>query len=210
VAVQDTINDQSATAQGTANVQAPAGSLKVTGQTISVTAGQPFSGVVAMITDTYRNVAAGSVQAIITWGDGHTSTGTLTDRGGGTFSVSGTNTYALAGSYAVSVTVRDTANGQSAIAQDKATVQPLAVPPSRGITAQLVHVKLGRKKSRLMVEVFFADTGAMKSEFASPFQPPGFKNIQVSVRDSNGDGVPDLVVVTARKSKRIVTASFPG
>jgi hypothetical protein len=163
-----------------------------------------------MITDTFSAVTANNLQATITWGDGHTSPGTLVDEGGGTFIVSGKNTYALAGSYTVSVTIRDTANGQSAIAHDNATVQPVAVPPSRGITAQLVDVKLGRKKSRLMIEVFFADTGAKKSEFASPFQPPGFKNIQVSVRDSNGHAVPDLVVVTARKGKRVVTASFPG
>jgi hypothetical protein len=210
VTVHDAVNDQSATAQGTAHVQAPAGSLKVTGHTISATAGRPFSGVVATITDTFSGVTANNLQATITWGNGQTSPGTLVDEGGGTFSVSGKNTYALAGSYTVSVTTRDTANGQSAIAHDKATVQPVAVPPSRGITAQLVDMKLGRKKSRLMIEVFFADTGAKKSEFASPFQPPGFKNIQVSVRDSNGDGVPDLVIVTARKGKRVVTASFPG
>ena len=70
-------------------------------------------------------------------------------------------------------------------------------------------VKVG-KKQRLMVQVFFADTGAKEGEFAVPFQKPAFKNIQVSVRDTNGDGVPDQVVVTATKGKKTVTQVFAG
>jgi hypothetical protein len=67
-----------------------------------------------------------------------------------------------------------------------------------------------RKKTRFVVEVFFADTGALKSQFAAPFQQPRFRNVQVGVRDTNGDGVPDQVVVTARRGKRTVTAVLPG
>jgi hypothetical protein len=70
-------------------------------------------------------------------------------------------------------------------------------------------VKVGKKK-RLMVEVLFTDTGAEKNQFPSPFQSPGFKGVQVSVGDSNGDGVPDQVILTARKGKKTVTAVFPG
>jgi hypothetical protein len=66
------------------------------------------------------------------------------------------------------------------------------------------------KKRKLMVEVFFADTGALDRVFPSPFQMPAFKNIQVSVRGSNGGGVPDEVVLTARKGKMTVTEVFPG
>jgi hypothetical protein len=90
---------------------------------------------------------------------------------------------------------------------------PGPVPPTpelpRGITARLVPVKIGRKK-RLDVVVSFADTGAKKSQFASPFQQPAFRNIQVSVRDSDGDGVADQVVVTARKGTKTVTRTFSG
>jgi hypothetical protein len=87
---------------------------------------------------------------------------------------------------------------------------PIPPPSARGITARLITVKAGKKKHRLMVDVFFADTGAMKAEFVAPFQKPTFKAIQVSVRDSNGDGVPDQVVVTARKGRRSMTAVFAG
>jgi hypothetical protein len=81
--------------------------------------------------------------------------------------------------------------------------------PVRDIVAKLIVVKV-RKKKRLAVQVSFADTGAPKGQFFSPFQKPAFRNIQVSVRDSNGDGVPDQVVLTARKGKKTVTATFPG
>jgi hypothetical protein len=70
-------------------------------------------------------------------------------------------------------------------------------------------VKVGKRKKQ-MIEVDFADTGALKSRNPSPLQSPAFKNITVSVRDSNGDGVPDQVVVAARKGKKTVTMTFAG
>jgi hypothetical protein len=88
---------------------------------------------------------------------------------------------------------------------------PVQTPPApRGITARLVTVKAGKKKTKLVVDVFFADTGAKKREIASPFQAPVYKGIHVSVRDSNGHGAADQVVLTARKGKKLVTAVFPG
>jgi hypothetical protein len=66
-----------------------------------------------------------------------------------------------------------------------------------GITARLLTARFGKK--RKLVEVYFADTGVLKSRLVCPFQKPAFRNIQVSVLDSNGDGVPDEVVVTAKK-----------
>jgi hypothetical protein len=86
---------------------------------------------------------------------------------------------------------------------------PPAPPPVVGITAQLVPLRVGKKK-RLMVEVHFADTGALKGEVPSPFQKPAFRDIQVSVRDGNGDGVADEVVLTARKGKRTLSLVFLG
>jgi hypothetical protein len=49
-------------------------------------------------------------------------------------------------------------------------------------------------------------TGAKKANIPVPFTSPAYKNIRVTVRDSNGDGVPDQVVVTAMKGKKTVTA----
>jgi hypothetical protein len=88
-------------------------------------------------------------------------------------------------------------------------VPPLPPSPPPSLTAQLVVVKVGKKK-RLMVEVFDAATGALKVEFRSPFQKPAFEHIQVRVRDSNGDGAADQIVVTAKKRSKTVTMVFSG
>jgi hypothetical protein len=61
-----------------------------------------------------------------------------------------------------------------------------------------------------LVEVFSANTGVLKRRNNAPYQAPAFKNLQVSVRDRNGDGVPDQVVLTAKKGKKTMTAAFPG
>jgi hypothetical protein len=109
-------------------------------------------------------------------------------------------------------------NGVGADATQTFTLTVVAPPPPapsgqttplspRGINARLVLMKAGRKK-RLAVEVDFADTGAKKTQFLLPFQKPQYRNIQVTVRDSNADGVPDEVVVTARKGRKTVTATF--
>jgi hypothetical protein len=90
-----------------------------------------------------------------------------------------------------------------------ASTNPFSVTgSSRGIKAQLRTMTV-RKRRKLIVEVLFADTGALKQTFLSPFQSPGFKNIHVTVRDSNGDGIPDEVVLTAKKGKRTVTKFIP-
>jgi hypothetical protein len=96
-------------------------------------------------------------------------------------------------------------------------VAPSVVPPppdphnpqsARPLSAQLVTAKVGKKKktTKLLVRVFYADTGEKKEEFLSPYQKLAFTNIRVSVRDGNGDGVPDQVVLTAKKGKKKVTA----
>jgi hypothetical protein len=176
---------------------------------LNATAGQPFNGVVATIRDAAGGMTAARLRATIAWGDGQTSAGTVSANGDGTFSVHGTNTYAQAGSYAVAVTVEDMVTSQSAAGQGTATVDAALAPP-RPITARLITVKVGRRRQLLMIDVLFADTGAEKERLPSPFQRPAFRNIQVSVRDSNSDGVPDQVVVTARRGRRTVTAVFPG
>jgi Calx-beta domain len=114
------------------------------------------------------------------------------------------HTYAFS-----SVATDDAGNCEPTPAGAEAVITLQPPPPvARGIAARLVPVRV-RKKTKLMVQVSFADTGALKSQFASPFQRPAFKNIGVSVRDGDADGVADQVVVTARKGKRTVTRIFP-
>jgi parallel beta-helix repeat protein len=119
--------------------------------------------------------------------------------------LSGTPAPGSVGTYTLHFTAT---NGLGADATQTFTLTVDALP-LRDIVAKLIVVKV-RKKKRLAVQVSFADTGAPKGQFFSPFQKPAFRNIKVSVRDSNGDGVPDQVVLTARKGKKTVTATFPG
>ncbi len=58
----------------------------------------------------------------INWGDGHTSVGTLNEIGtSNTYTITGTNTYALPGNYGISTTVTDQA-GFTATIQSNAVV----------------------------------------------------------------------------------------
>ncbi len=60
--------------------------------------------------DTASMPPATSCGEYINWGDGTTSAGTVTG-GGGTFTVSGSHTYATSGSFPVTVTLTDDAPG---------------------------------------------------------------------------------------------------
>jgi hypothetical protein len=76
----------------------------------SAKAGLPFTGPVATFNDTDTASTPSDFVATIDWGDGQTSAGMISG-GGGTFTVSGTHTYATSGSYAVLVTLTDPAPG---------------------------------------------------------------------------------------------------
>ncbi len=79
-------------------------SLSASGPPMKATEGQPFSGVVATFSDP-SPAPAGAYASVISWGDGQTSAGTVAALGGGRFAVSGSNTYAHAGTYTVSAQV---------------------------------------------------------------------------------------------------------
>jgi uncharacterized repeat protein (TIGR03803 family) len=82
--------------------------LTASGVNFSANAGGPFSGVVARFTNADPFGGVASYTATITWGDGHTSAGTVTDTGGGIYSVIGTNTYADPVNRTVSVLIQHT------------------------------------------------------------------------------------------------------
>src|SRR5262249_58170577 len=64
--------------------------------------------VVATFTDATPGDHTGDFTASINWGDGNTSTGTVSyDAGTATYSVTGSNTYADEGSFAVAVHIAD-------------------------------------------------------------------------------------------------------
>src|SRR5262249_32634547 len=75
---------------------------------------------------------AAAFTAVITWGDGSTSGGVISGNNG-SFTVSGSHTYAGAAGYAVNVQISNP-NTQSATANDTATVTGLNQGVTRGLT----------------------------------------------------------------------------
>ena len=120
-----TISDQppgmgTATATATGTVT-ESDSLSGSPRTFSAPAGASFTTTVATFTDTLTSAVPSDFLATINWGDATTTAGTVTG-GGGTFQVSGTHTYAAAGTYPVVVTLSDDPPG-TATAQATSTAR---------------------------------------------------------------------------------------
>jgi hypothetical protein len=116
VTITDVDNtDNSVTTNSTAQIAEQP--LSVTGAAVSATEGQSFSGTVATFTDGDTAPGASEYSASIDWGDGHTSTGTVTGSAG-SFTVTGGHTYAEKGSYTVHVTVQETDNAATGTSSD--------------------------------------------------------------------------------------------
>jgi streptogramin lyase len=91
-----------------ANVVVADAALTANGVNQSPLLGVPFTGVAAVFSDADVNGQPGDFTATINWGDGNISAGTITtDLSSGLFEVQGTNTYAAAGTYTVTVTITD-------------------------------------------------------------------------------------------------------
>jgi hypothetical protein len=111
-------------------------SLQATGQVLRAIEGT-FAGVLASFVDANPGGTAGEFAAVIDWGDGSTSPGTIT--GSGPFSVSGAHYFAPpAASHAVTITITDN-GGSSASVTDTVTF----VTPNDAFVTQLYQDLLG-------------------------------------------------------------------
>jgi hypothetical protein len=99
----------SASSMGTATVS-EADVLSGSPVSFAAQSSVPFTGVVAVFTDANTANVPSDFTATIDWGDGNTTPGTVSG-GGGTFTVSGTHTYATSGAFNVVVTLTDDAPG---------------------------------------------------------------------------------------------------
>jgi subtilase family serine protease len=202
------------------------GSLSATGQNFNATAGTSFTGVVAVIHDTLPGASATVFQVTINWGDGGTSSGSVTANADGSFNVTGTHTYGQGGNYTVKVQIEDAVNTQTTTAQASATVaaaattiapqspqpvpQPLPfipVQPTPSLT-QGIFVAVLKVKGQFQVLVFSTTTGALLTRL-TPFSQSVHRQPQVLPVDINGDGVPDWVVI-AQQGKHTVIFALSG
>ena len=139
-AITVTVKDdggQSTTITGAATVADAA--LTASGTPVSAIEGNAVTATVATFTDANPLATTADFTATITWGDGTTSDGTITEKNG-VFSVTGTHTYAEDGSDPIGVTIKDD-GGSTASTTSTATVAPVAEKPVLGgATSASVHM----------------------------------------------------------------------
>jgi hypothetical protein len=125
VQVTDNVSKLTANTTSTANVAEGDG---LTGHpvTFSANAVIPFTGTVATFTDSFTGNVPSDFTATIDWGDATVTAGVVSG-GGGTFSVSGTHTYAGSGTFTVTVTLTDDAPG-TATATVRSTANVAGAP----------------------------------------------------------------------------------
>ncbi len=109
--------------------------LTAIGRSIDIKQNASFSGTVASFTDADPNGTVTDYTATINWGDNTAPTaGVVTANSNGGFNVSGTHTYASAGTFTVTITISD-AGGASATANSTANV----TPPTYTISGQVTN-----------------------------------------------------------------------
>jgi hypothetical protein len=125
VTLTHTADQSTSTVSGAVSV-AEADVLTPHGTTIAANAHQVFSGAVATFTDSSTANVASDFTASIDWGDGTTTTGTVSGSNG-SFTVSGSHTYTAGGQDTLTVTLSDDAPGTAAATTTTtATVRSLA------------------------------------------------------------------------------------
>ena len=109
---------------------APNPAVTATGNSFSATEGQAFSGTVATFTDPDSTAKASDYSASINWGDGTTSSGTISGSPSA-FTVTGGHTYAEEGSFKPTVAIVDNGgSGNNATVTDTASVADGALKAS--------------------------------------------------------------------------------
>lgn len=102
--------------------------------TFQATAGVAASGAVANFSDGNIYAGANTYAAMITWGDGSNSPGTVTATSPGQFVVDGTHEYTAVGTYATSVTVTDQAGSTITVPGTADVVAPGTTTTGTGTT----------------------------------------------------------------------------
>lgn len=106
---------------------------------ISAVEGRPFSASLGSFTDLTPTASATSFTTTVNWGDGTSSTGTVTAGTAGLFHVSGAHAYHRYGTYPVTITVRNSSGSDSmagaAVVHDAAlSGSPVAITALEDVT----------------------------------------------------------------------------
>jgi hypothetical protein len=107
-----------------------ADTLTLTGSSFTVRAGKAFSATVATLTDTNPLALASDFATTINWGDGTTTSGTVTGPTGGPFTVTGSHTYQHKGTFSVTITAADDPPGTATASATATATATNGRPPS--------------------------------------------------------------------------------
>jgi hypothetical protein len=143
--------DSPASVPVNAQTGAVADALSAQSLSIATTRRLPFTGTVATFTDANALTAAGSFVAIIHWGDGSVSRGTISGANGD-FSVIGRHTYSAAGHFVVRVTV--TMSGPVAAGTSSRSTAVVGAR-SQTLNRKAARIHPGQVKSRRIPAVGF-------------------------------------------------------
>jgi hypothetical protein len=137
-------------------------------QPVAAVAGQAFTNqTVATFTDSDPNAKPANFTATIGWGDGNTTSGTITAAGQGTFDVLGTHTYTTAGTDNFVVQVNASGGGQ-ATANGTATVSGAVAGGPQHLVTQPITAVVGQAFTNLVVGTFTdSDPGANPAGFSA-------------------------------------------
>lgn len=185
------IDDAPGTAKGTATATAHIADATLTPNafTFHPTEASTFTGVVATFMDANAGAPASDFTAMIDWGDGTTTSGSVTAAGGGAFNVTGTHTFGEEGSTSHLNVVINDVGGSSTTATSTAVV----VDAPLSVTALAVT---GNERTLTTFTVAtFTDTG--------PIDPLGDYSAVVNW----GDGTSSAGSVTLNGSTFTVTSS---
>jgi len=161
-----TITDVPANAQATANslmsvADAP---LSTVGTSpVSAVEGAKFSGQLGTFFDPDPGAVPSDYTVTIAWGDGSSSTGTVTPLGNGLFAVNGTHTYAEEGKYGFSWVVKD-AGGSVTFGADDVKV---ADAPLQGTGKSLKLPVFNRSFSGVVATFTDADPNGVVADYAA-------------------------------------------
>jgi Cadherin domain len=160
-----TINDvgsSTATATSTATIaDAP---LTPTPVALSGVEGTAIAATVATFTDANPNALPSDFSAIINWGDGTTSAGTIVAQNGGGFAVTGPHTYVDEGSYLTTVAINDV-GGSTTTATSTATIADADVLSGQGVN---VGASVNQALNNIIVAKFTdAYAGSQAGDFTA-------------------------------------------
>jgi hypothetical protein len=110
--------------------------LTATSVNVSATEGASTPMTVATFTDADPNAVASDFTPTINWGDGHTTSGTITALGAGRFAVTGANSYAAEGPYTINVTISDVGGFTTSVTSPATVADAYSIAAPQSIVVQ--------------------------------------------------------------------------